>query len=44
MSASGAPLPQYEMPRLTIVRFVLDVLIGRPRSFARDARDVRRAS
>jgi hypothetical protein len=28
------------MPRLAIVRFVLDALVGRPRSFARDAREV----
>lgn len=40
MSAPGAALPQYEMPRLAIIRFVLDALAGRPRSFARDARDV----
>jgi 1-acyl-sn-glycerol-3-phosphate acyltransferase len=40
MTASSAPLPQYEMPRLAIARFVLDALVGRPRSFARDAREV----
>lgn len=40
MPASGAPLPQYAIPRLAIVRFVLDALVGRSRSFARDAREV----
>ena len=40
MSASDARLPQYEIPRITIVRLVLDALVGRPRSFARDARAV----
>jgi 1-acyl-sn-glycerol-3-phosphate acyltransferase len=40
MSASGTSLPRYEMPRLAIVRFVLDALVGRRRSFARDALDV----
>ena len=40
MSAPDAPLPRYEIPLLTIVRLVRDALVGRPRSFARDARAV----
>jgi hypothetical protein len=40
MSPSDTPLPQYEMPRPAIARFVLDALVGRRRSFAGDARDV----
>jgi 1-acyl-sn-glycerol-3-phosphate acyltransferase len=40
MPASDASLPQYEMPRRAILRFVRDALIGRHRSFAHDAREV----
>jgi hypothetical protein len=40
MSATATSLPDYEIPRLAIVRFVLDALVGRSRSFARDSREV----
>ena len=39
-TGSGPIQTMYEAPRRTILRFALDVLAGRSRSFARDSREV----
>lgn len=40
MSTTDAPTPDYEIPRFAILRFVLDALVERPRSFAADSGEV----